>query len=254
MVIVGERYSCAAKVASDENPAAVTAVIGAHMTGYSNSDVWVFDLYVTYIFDKIPRNIANFFPSIRVMRWSVGNLTAVSAEDLKPFTELTVLTLTAQKIKSLDGNMFQYHPNIQWLVITNNLITNVGKDLITNLKSLQVFYFTKNTCMDMTASTPETFAEMKRLLPIQCPPLHDECPRCSTDEDVEKLKKQAEEQNKKIAQLLDENVSLKENLAELVAENQQQLTEIDRLHVMIEIGEETIRELEKQLRESNTCT
>lgn len=224
------------------------------MTGYGNNDVWVFDLYVTYIFPKIPRNIANFFPNIRVMRWSGGNLTAVSAEDLKPFTELVVLTLTAQKIKSLDDNMFQYHPNIQWLVITNNPITNVGKDLITNLKSLQTFYFTRNTCMDMVASNPETFAEMKRLLPIQCPPLDDECPRCTTDEEVEKLKKQAEEQNRKIAELIDENVSLKENLAELVAENQQQLTEIDRLHVKVDIGEEMIRELEKQLRESGTCT
>lgn len=165
-------------------------------------------------FSRIPRNIEQFFPNIFLIDWFRGELTTVSANDLKPFPNLIVLYINFNRLVSLDGNLLQYTPSIREIYFDNNLLDNVGFNLLANSVELEIADFRNNRCVSILATEPEEMITLNNVLPFLCPPLISTDPtttisttttesnqctaRCSINDEADELKRRLNEQEETI--------------------------------------------------------
>lgn len=182
-------------------------------------------------YNRIPRNIENFFPNLFAIEFTFGSITALDADDLKPFPNLAAFTLNNHRITTLDGNFFVHVPRVQAVTFDNNLITNVGKHLLLGLTNLTLASFLDNTCISRVADSPDQLHRLEDKLLELCPPLAetttlpttsttiDECSiRCTINDETDELRNQVEI-------LAEENVMMKQRLLEL----ERRLETIDRI-------------------------
>ena len=100
-----------------------------------------------------------------------GNITTISAEDLKPLPNLLMLIIGGQKLITIDGDLFKHTPWVTDILFNDNIIENVGLDLLTGLTNLTYVDFTSNTCINRSADTPAAIENLRNELISQCPPL-----------------------------------------------------------------------------------
>lgn len=119
----------------------------------------------------VPQNIDLFMPNIRSIMFKNGNLNKISAEDLRQFPQLEVLSITYNRLVSIDGNLFMDTPYLRHISFEGNAIRNVGQDLVTYLYDLEYLSFRRNLCVNREAATPEAIMTLGMQLPAVCPPL-----------------------------------------------------------------------------------
>jgi hypothetical protein len=170
---IGEHYGCITRITdifNNPEPNTVTGVSGNHEYRKSNNDVRSISIRNQHLVTKLPQGIENFFENLLGLEvWSC-QLSTISFEDLRPFPNLIILGLEINQLTSLDGNLFRNTPNLRWLSFQDNKIRNVGVGLLNNLNQLTTVNFLQNYCIHRYANTPEYIENMKRDLPIQCPP------------------------------------------------------------------------------------
>lgn len=213
---VGLHYSCKASVISFGSLTSLEGVVGTHLDGKNNFDVRSVHVSGDRTCNRIPQNIEKHFPNLLGIAWDHGNLTSISAEDLKPFPYLRMISIGKNNVVKLDGNLFKYSPKIRYIRFHTNFFEHIGQDLLTDLTDLQWVDFGKNPCIDLSASTTVQFEELNTQLPIKCPPLAGEClVSCAMSKAVHELKLKEAEQDEKIKQLNDTVSKLEAMLAEL---------------------------------------
>lgn len=178
--VVGSVYRCDAVVSYYRSETtALEGVDGYHSPPKTN-------FYVEHLsvvrenLTFVPQNIDYFMPNIRSILWKNGNLMNISARDLEQFPQLEALTVSYQKLVSIDGNLFVDVPYVSWISFEGNAIRNVGYDLVTDLYELQYLSFRRNRCVNREASTPEEILILGMQLPSLCPPLGSELTTIST--------------------------------------------------------------------------
>lgn len=171
--IIDSQYFCYHPVlSSDGNNAALLSVNGLHLSGKSNAVVKVFVVFGDPLqLSRLPGGIENFFPFLIGLQWKSGHLTAFTADDIKPFPDLQVLSINSNKIASLDGNLFQYTPKLKFVSFGDNSLVNVGYNILQGLNGLTSAYFYSNPCISVAAETSTSIEDLKLQLQIQCPPL-----------------------------------------------------------------------------------
>lgn len=210
------RYACKVNIVTEEDPGNVVEIKGEHKNDKNFSDVealWVENKIELHM---IPSNIEHFFPNLVVISWFNGNLTTITAENLKPFPKLIRVYLSYNSIETIDGDLFRYTPEMQRIHLNGNQINSVGFDLLTDLTELVRVDLRMNACINVNADTPDTIQDLKQQLIANCPPVStepsltseelqtepDPCsPRCSLNYETDDLRRRADEQEERIAEL-----------------------------------------------------
>jgi hypothetical protein len=160
----------------------VSEIAGTHIAGKKNKDVESLQIINGKLY-KIPSGIEKFFPNLRLLWLQGSNLSSLSSTDLQ-FPSLIAFRVSNSKLKTVDGNLFENNPNLNYIALDFNQIKNVGYNLLTGLKYLKEVNFRINPCIstlaDLLADTPEKIQELNIQLPISCPPLVTEPPPTTT--------------------------------------------------------------------------
>lgn len=162
-------YTCTGSISASDNDTSVITITGNHLAGRTNDDVTGFSIYNSPITNRLPRNINSFFPNLIAVDWVFGTLSGINSEDLRQFPGLRMLSLFGNQLTLLDSNVFAHNPSLEWIELSNNLITNVGDGLFNNLSNLTFVMFERNPCINFLATTPESILELNGSLPFECP-------------------------------------------------------------------------------------
>ena len=194
-------YTCNVRqVTPSGSNTALADVRGIHLPGQTNENVQAIENLNTFSYNRIPTNLKDFFPNLIGIYFWRGNITTISAEDLQPFPNLRIFGIESHRLVTIDGNLFKHTPRVQIVMLSDNLIENVGLNLLTGLTNLNIAVFLRNTCINSFADTPAGLENLRNELISQCPPLV--CPiRCTINEETDELRSQVNELQEKLIAL-----------------------------------------------------
>jgi Leucine rich repeat len=163
-------YSCFARVLTLGNDSKrVEGVTQNHLPGRSNNDVQAIAFY-NQSMSFIPQNIEKYFGNIKIFHVKYTTLKTVSKEDLKPFPQLELVAYDVNQLEEVEGDLFDYNPKLHYIDLSYNKITNVGPNILRDLKGLTTVYFSKNLCLDRASLTSLDIEAVSREFTHQCPP------------------------------------------------------------------------------------
>lgn len=229
-------YTCDGKILEKGNESVVERVEGTHLPGLTNNHVVGFNFHSQEI-SSIPRNISNYFPSILGLNFYRSFISVISADDLKPFPQLIYFRVMSNKIFSIDGDLFMHNLNLHYIDFDQNLLRNVGHNLLGNLSQLRTVDFQRNPCINSHVTTPDEIRALNDLLPINCPPLPT-----TTTEAIQTT-------TSKSPEVCSLRCTLNDEVSKLQQSNSIKTVEISRLSDAFEELQVRVVEVEKQLRE-----
>jgi hypothetical protein len=170
----GQLYGCMAQVVeNDGDGSTLLQVNGNHtMDWQRNSHVgmlMVMDMNQTL--NQIPRGVGTFFTGIVSLYWPQGNITTLTREDLEQFPFLRSLNMMGQKLRTLDGNLFQNHLEMMEIDFSMNELMYIGADLILNLRNLSSAMFLGNRCIYSFAMQAVDVSRLSVLFAAHCRPI-----------------------------------------------------------------------------------
>jgi hypothetical protein len=163
-------YTCGGSVTFYGNSGVIDEVEGDHQNGKDNEYVEGFELRTSRV-NSIPRNLSEQFKNLKAMDFTNSDILTLSAGDLQQFPELVTFVVWMNKIISIDGDLFMYNPKLRLIDFDDNLLENVGHNLIGNLRWLKSAAFQNNQCISTSANSPAALFELNANLPVKCPPL-----------------------------------------------------------------------------------
>lgn len=228
-LVDGVQYTCfPATVTSDGVLTRVLSFTGDHLGGKRNNDVTGFIANNHQVdINQLPKDIEKFFPKLKVLGWDGGNISTLTAADLRPFPELRFFSIHTNKLVSIKSDIFKYTPNVKWVNFGKNQLLHVGYDLIDSLEHLTQAYFDSNICIDFYAENSEQIQELSTKLKDQCPSLEKCSFACSIliDDVKEENLKRIDEitkisdnillQNEKIVEMRSKIIFQSENVSEI---------------------------------------
>lgn len=126
----------------------VTCVEDGSHPEYINSTTEVF-LITRQTVLYWPGGIEKTFPCIRTFEISDSGLKSVTKFDLQPHKKMRKLFLHNNDLESLDGDLFDFNPEITYIDFSlNRFLTVVGEKLLVPLKNLKAAHFHKSECID----------------------------------------------------------------------------------------------------------
>lgn len=164
----GNRYTCTILQVFNQDKDEVTLTVGEHLPSETHNDVKAFSSTIRDAFLTFPKDLDKDFPSLEAIRIRNSALTSISSTDLAPWPNLVYFSAANNKIKTLDGNLFDHSPKLQRIIFFNNLIQRVEDNLLSNLNELIYVDFVGNLCIDFVAETPEQIESLKTQLIRQC--------------------------------------------------------------------------------------
>jgi hypothetical protein len=168
-VISRHLYTCTGTVVSAWDSKNITGVSQNHLDGRSNADVGGIEIFSQPIV-AMPRNIAGFFANIRAIGIKQTHISRLTKEDLKPFSKLEVFACWFSRLETIDGDVFESNSMLQHLNLAENMLTNIGPNILTPLPKLHQLSFGKNLCTDEGSSTADGIPLVASKLRFQCPP------------------------------------------------------------------------------------
>lgn len=218
---IGQHYACTPQISSSSTGSVLSKVKASHEFGKTNKDVKILSVSGQTAVDRIPSGINEFFPQIIGFQWLGGSLKTVSRQDFDQFPNLLAVNIQRNKLVIIDGDLFLNTPRLKFIGFSENLIKNVGHDLLADLDDLTGVHFQSNPCINRQAANSKQIRELVRLLPISCPPYSAE---------HYELKKKIADQGKKIISLTNETKELRKIITayeERFLEIEEKLTEIN---------------------------
>lgn len=167
---VGVLYTCWSPVLTGTKDTNVTEVVGHHLEGKTDADVKGYYMYKKHALHQIPRILGIAFPNLVLLGHVHGNLKNLSADDLKPFSDLQHLLLSSNQLKTLQGDLLKHNPKLSVINFSNNQIESVGLGLLDNLNRLASANFFNNYCINFHAKGESRVQELKQKLKSQCAP------------------------------------------------------------------------------------
>lgn len=123
---------------------------------------WVENQQVNYF----PRGIEKFLPNLKGISVDNSKLQSIRQSDLKPFKNLTVLSLPQNEIEILVDGLLAFNPELRIFYLYDNLkLKAVGENVIPIDKQLMEVYLSRCSCIDGHASKPEDLPNL--LLKVQ---------------------------------------------------------------------------------------
>lgn len=242
-------YTCNPIVTSTETTSLIS-VTGDHDLGRTNYDVeflWISNQNLGFV----PQRFEFFFKNLKALELVDIKLTSISAEDLKPFSQLKHLSLFWNSLSSIDDDLFYYTPLLEYLDLGWNQIQHIGPNLFTNLANLEFLLLGKNICIDSFAETRSAVVDLDRQISVLCAkkdlPTTTELPgdQCACGDEIRELREENQQQDIEIA-----NQNL--NIAQLQQSNDQLIQSNAQLAVLNSAVEKRLVEIERKLHEMLT--
>jgi Leucine-rich repeat (LRR) protein len=252
--VIGTRYACKATVETFNGGNELSAVRGNHVSANRDADVRMLLIHDQSHMTKAPRNIGGFFPELVGYEIFDAMIMTISSEDFRGLPNLNLINIQKNRLTVLDGNLFANTRRLQFIGFSENLIENIGTELLTGLNQLVTAIFLRNVCIDRQASTPTQINELRVALPILCPPetvtpIPTTVPppvqgECSAEclEKIERIE----------SDLTVENADLRQKVANHERKIEDLITETANFRNVVGGYEERLKELEKQVREINS--
>jgi hypothetical protein len=169
-VVLGEQYSCQARLVRFGDDRQVVGVSKNHLAGKNDDDVRGIVINNQEM-NFLPKGIELFFKNIRAIHTPYSKLKAITSDDLKGFPELEVASFPVNQVQFLDGDLFIHNPKLQYFDFDNNQITNIGPDFFKPLKFLQFAKLENNLCINsMSENNVTEIQKISRDISFKCPP------------------------------------------------------------------------------------
>lgn len=170
-VILDKVYGCTVqKPKSLAGDNTLVSVSKSHLKGKTLKSVETINIENATM-ATFPKNMEKSFPSLKGIRIARSGLEVITKEDLKPFPELKVLCLWANRLTTLDGNLLVNNPSLEFINFGSNYIQHVGPNFFSPLTKLVAAYFEENPCINNTSQFD--IAQLKFELAVKCPASFD---------------------------------------------------------------------------------
>lgn len=150
----------------------------------------------------IPKQFGTFFAKVKRLTISSSQLQAIEKSDLAAFSELSYLDLSLNRLTSLDGDLFEFNPNLYEVNFNDNQLKNIGEDLLDVVSGLRNANFGNNVCIDLLTNWGHSLEAIKNIIREACPSIKD-MKRKYCSEDIQQLADRIEE----LERLLEEEKS-----------------------------------------------
>lgn len=121
----------------------------------------------------VPSGIAENFKNVKVLVIAYTGLKAITQADLRPLKKLQNLYIDNNRLTSLDSDLFEHNPNIEYMNLASNQILTIGSSTFEPLKSLQALDFADNICYSKNAKGLENVELLKLDLKANCVPTNE---------------------------------------------------------------------------------
>lgn len=166
---IGTVYSCNPKVVRINESRNVVGVSQNHLAGKSDQDVKGVIIQKQQI-DSIPEDINLFFTNLEGIYFSDCPIKSFGKNDLLPFPRLKHFAIVRGQLKTIDGDVFKYLPELLYILFRGNSITNVGPGIFQYSPKLNWASFEANLCINSQANDRTAVANVGRELAFKCPP------------------------------------------------------------------------------------
>jgi hypothetical protein len=146
----------------------ISKLVGNHEKGKDATDV-----LGLYIFGKkcfyFPENVHKFFTNLEGIVIGFAGLKRISNKDLRKTPKLQILMLPNNEIEVLEKDLFEFNPHLKAFVVNHNKIKHIEPGLF-SIKILSKIFLYKNTCIDSVAVSKEQKLELEAAVLEFCPP------------------------------------------------------------------------------------
>lgn len=134
--VIGSHYKCYTRKVVIKNPnEVIEGIDGAHEDGKSSDDVKSISIFEATC-HYFPKGLEKIFKNIQDITVYHSGLRAISRDDLRPFPDLTALSLENNRITSLDSNLFEFNTKLKRIKLKDNFFTIIGAGVFDSLKDL----------------------------------------------------------------------------------------------------------------------
>lgn len=116
----------------------------------------------------LPRRIEKFFPELKEIVIINSKLKSINKSDLKHFMRLNSLDLSGNGIESLDGDLFEFNPEIGYVNFSGNQIKFVGENIFNSLLKLKHANFLENICINDVAKSKTEISILTEKIGKRC--------------------------------------------------------------------------------------
>lgn len=177
-VLLPRDYYCEATISKKCNATNLVAgVLNKHLKGKSS-------VHLKYLraqnqnIPQLPMNMEKFFPNLMSLVVRSG-LQQISKNVLK-YPKLKHLGLSKNKLRTLDGDLFEFVPKLKTLFLSFNPILHMGLNILDSLGQLETVAFHKLKCKSFGAihnfeeNSAQKIEKLKQQLEQKCPPQEEE--------------------------------------------------------------------------------
>lgn len=166
---LGSLYTCHPRIIPLDQTRNVVGVSQFHLSGKTDQDVKALDILAQQI-DFVPTDINLFFSNLQIIRISGCPVKAFTKEDLRPFPQLAYFVVYNAQLTTISGDVFKYSPELLYLNLSVNKITNVGPGLLEHSPKMNGFRITNNLCINNEGLNSTAVTSIARELAFKCPP------------------------------------------------------------------------------------
>lgn len=126
----------------------VTEIDGCHLNGKSNADVVGFRASGKKL-NYFPRGLHKYFDAEKIQFiaiWTTG-LKEIHQSDLSPFTKLKVLSLWENDFEVIQRDLFKFNAEIEYIGLGKNKIKFIDGNVFDHLKHLHTLHIDGNQCI-----------------------------------------------------------------------------------------------------------
>ncbi|CAG9810457.1 unnamed protein product [Chironomus riparius] len=144
----GDKYRCNIindpKMNSHES-AIITSAHGDHEDTKTNSDVLGLFSESESI-EYFPKNAEKIFNNLEAISLNFCPLKEIFQSDLKSLSKLTYLLIGRSDIEVIEEGLFNYNPNLEYLIFDGSKLIHIDPNVFDNLSRLKLLYFYAVPC------------------------------------------------------------------------------------------------------------
>ncbi|CAG9811943.1 unnamed protein product [Chironomus riparius] len=110
----------------------------------------------------------NHLQNITALRLGFCQLKEITKNDLKVFPKLKFLWIWENDLEVLEADLFLYNPDMIYINFYWNFLKSIDANIFNNLKSLDLVYMYKNTCINMDAKNKEELLKLVDVIKEKC--------------------------------------------------------------------------------------
>jgi hypothetical protein len=147
----------------------VTTIIGTHMEGMTYSDVQKLNIPNSNKCSYIPVGFEKYFQYLTGIRVAGAGLVSLTQDDIKVFPYLRNCDMFNNRLQTLDSNLFDSNPYLQYLYFGDNRLDGIGHDILKPLKHLKEAILQFNSCIGSNAKNEYEVPKLQEELNQKCP-------------------------------------------------------------------------------------